>query len=269
MNRSSDPGKEKFATKGNPLRNVLRFAAAWLVLIVLAVFWNLAFPSDGVFGTIGGILGAAALVATVAFLLWYLALEVKNDAWLFRVDRKAFWGMVATAVVVAVATIAFSRHRDVRQREAFWNEVADWHAEDADAPGAFALSFRYEWDGPRDSGTMRKACSGVAPALSGLDRLERVDLRFDEPSGCAFFTVTFAGSGGGMFHETVLALREALDGLPVPEGARLKMPLLLKGANSPAKRIPATNAPAASESHAEPAENAPAAPEPHAESAQP
>ena len=111
MNRPSDPGKEKFDTKGNPLRNVLRFAAAWLVLVVLAVFWNLAFPSDGVFGTIGGNLGAAALAATVAVFLWYLVLEIRTDAWLFRVDRKAFWRMVATTAIATIVVVAIRGER--------------------------------------------------------------------------------------------------------------------------------------------------------------
>ena len=92
--------------------------AAWLGLVVLAVFWNLAFPGDGALGAIGAGLGIAALAMTGGAFLWYLVGEIRCQIDMFRADRRAFWYGVLWIVLVGFAVIAFSQWRERRRNEA-------------------------------------------------------------------------------------------------------------------------------------------------------
>jgi hypothetical protein len=109
--------------KGRSPVSIARYVAVWLGLVVLAVFWNLVFPTTGVLGTIGGWLGIAALGMTLVAFLWNLVESVRSLYYLRRVDRRTFWHCIAWIVLGCGATIAFSRWREA-SRDRAYQEVA-------------------------------------------------------------------------------------------------------------------------------------------------
>ena len=124
-------------------------------------------------------------------------------------------------------------------------------AEDAET---IDIPFYYEWANPGTPEEMRKALEPVQRTIDGLDRLVSSSCTIN-PSGRADYTVAFSTKGDTKTstRETIRILYEALDNVPVPDGAVLRVPVLVKGVKTPG--APATQSPA-EESHAEAAEGA-------------
>ena len=124
-------------------------------------------------------------------------------------------------------------------------------AEDAET---IDIPFYYEWANPGTPEEMRKALEPVQRTIDGLDRLVSSSCTIN-PSGRADYTVAFSTKGDTETgtRETIRILYEALDNVPVPDGAVLRVPVLVKGVNTPG--VPAAQSPA-EEKHAEGAETA-------------
>jgi hypothetical protein len=121
------------------------------------------------------------------------------------------------------------------------------------------IPFYYEWANPGTTEEMSKALEPVERKLDGLDRLVLHSCTVNS-SGRADFRAVFSTTGGVEAREILRILYEALDEVPVPDGAVLRVPVLVKGV-----KTPGTTLSPAEETHAESAENA--EPEPHAEPA--
>ena len=130
----------------------------------------------------------------------------------------------------------------------------------AESDTTIDIPFYYEWANPGTTEEMRKALEPVERKLDGLDRLVLHSCTVNS-SGRADFRAVFSTTGGVEAREILRILYEALDEVPVPDGAVLRVPVLVKGVKTPG----AAPSPA-EETHAESAENA--EPNPHAESAE-
>ena len=82
----------------------------------------------------------------------------------------------------------------------------------------------------------RKALEPVQRTIDGLDRLVSSSCTIN-PSGRADYTVAFSTKGDTETgtRETIRILYEALDNVPVPDGAVLRVPVLVKGVKTPGR----------------------------------
>ena len=94
------------------------------------------------------------------------------------------------------------------------------------------IPFYYEWADPPATETMMDALKPVARKLGRLNRLSSLQVAV-KPSGRADFTASFPQTGNNDFRENLRALYEALDEVPVPDGAVLRVPFLLPGIRTP------------------------------------
>ena len=94
------------------------------------------------------------------------------------------------------------------------------------------IPFYYEWANPGTTEEMKKALEPVERKLNGLDRLVLHSCTVNS-SGRADFKVVFSTMGAADAREIYRILYEALDEVPVPAGAVLRVPVLVKGVKTP------------------------------------